>query len=159
MRGRGREVNLRFVHIAHLDQKVSRLVFEQQNVQTRGSSLVPTGGLALSKIFQAGLQLNMPLRNRIAQADAERDTLQLRQAQGRTAKLENDIRQQIENAAVAIENAHQAYAGGGREPELSATASKSENRQVRRGGQYKFSDRARPSLLGPSAFHRSRRAV
>jgi outer membrane protein TolC len=31
------------------------------------------------------------------------------QAQGRTAKLENDIRQQIENAAIAVENAHQAY--------------------------------------------------
>jgi len=29
---------------------------------------------------------------------------------GRTAKLENDIRQQIENAAIAVENAHQAYA-------------------------------------------------
>ena len=52
----------------------------------------------------------MPLRNRIAQPDAARDALQLRQAQGRTAKLENDIRQQIENAAIAAENAHQAYA-------------------------------------------------
>jgi outer membrane protein TolC len=52
----------------------------------------------------------LPLRNRIAQADSARDTIQLRQAQGRTAKLENDIRQQIENAAIALENAHQAYA-------------------------------------------------
>ncbi len=43
----------------------------------------------------------MPLRNRIAQADAARDGLLWRQAQGRTAKLENDIRQQIENAAIA----------------------------------------------------------
>jgi outer membrane protein len=99
------------------------------NVQTRGSTLVPyetlgspgtgevlappeltQGGLKLSTIYQGGLQLNMPLRNRIAQADAARDALQLRQAQGRTAKLENDIRQQIENAAIAVENAHQAYA-------------------------------------------------
>jgi outer membrane protein TolC len=99
------------------------------NVQTRGSSLVPyetlgspgtgevlapaeltQGGIRLATIYQGGLQLNMPLRNRIAQADAARDALQLRQAQGRTAKLENDIRQQIENAAIAVENAHQAYA-------------------------------------------------
>jgi outer membrane protein TolC len=99
------------------------------NVQTRGSTIVPyealgspgtgdallspdltQGGLRLSTIYQAGLQLNMPLRNRIAQADSARDALQLRQAQGRTAKLENDIRQQIENAAIAVENAHQAYA-------------------------------------------------
>jgi outer membrane protein len=99
------------------------------NVQTRGSSLVPyeplgsngtgvdvapaalfEGGLRLSTIYQAGVQLNMPLRNRIAQADSARDAIQLRQAQGRTAKLENDIRQQIENAAIALDTAHQAYA-------------------------------------------------
>jgi outer membrane protein len=99
------------------------------NVQTRGSTLVPyqtigsagtgvvqvptaltTGGLRLSTIYQGGIQLNLPLRNRIAQADAARDEIQLRRAQGRTAKLENDIRQQIENATVALENAHEAYA-------------------------------------------------
>ncbi len=36
--------------------------------------------------------------------------IQLRQAQSRTTKLENDIRQQIESASIALENAHQAYA-------------------------------------------------
>jgi outer membrane protein TolC len=99
------------------------------NVQRRGSTIVPyetlgspgtgavvappgltQGATALSTIYQGGVQLNMPLRNRIAQADAARDAIQLRQAQGRSAKLENDIRQQIENAAIAVENAHQAYA-------------------------------------------------
>ncbi|MGI4853557.1 MAG: TolC family protein [Janthinobacterium lividum] len=99
------------------------------NVQTRGSSLVPyqtlgstgtgiiqapaaltQGGLRLSTIYQAGIQLNLPLRNRIAQADAARDEIQLRRAQGRTLKLENDVRQQIENSAIALENAHEAYA-------------------------------------------------
>ena len=99
------------------------------NVETRGSSIVPyevpgspgtgvgslptaltQGGLRLSTVYQGGVQLNMPLRNRIAQADAARDAIQLRQIQGRTIKLENDIRQQIENAAIALENAHQAYA-------------------------------------------------
>jgi outer membrane protein len=99
------------------------------NVQTRGSSLVPygttgspgtgeitvptaitQGGLRLSTIYQGGLQLNLPLRNRIAQSDYVRDTIQLRQAESRTVKLENDIRQQIENACIALENAHQAYA-------------------------------------------------
>jgi hypothetical protein len=34
LRGRGREVNLRFVRIARLDQKVSRLLFEQQLLET-----------------------------------------------------------------------------------------------------------------------------
>ena len=99
------------------------------NIQTRGSALVPyqtlgttgtglvtvppaltQGGLRLSTIYQGGVQLNMPLRNRVAQADAARDSIQLRQTQGRTTRLENDIRQQIENAAIALETAHQAYA-------------------------------------------------
>lgn len=99
------------------------------NVQTRGSSLVPyqplgspgtgeatpsaaltQGGLRLSTIYQGGLELNMPLRNRIAQSDAARDTIQLRQAQGRAAQLENDIRQQVENSVIALDTAHQAYA-------------------------------------------------
>lgn|SRR6187402_1065498 len=99
------------------------------NIQTRGSSLVPytplgsqgtgvssvapaitQGGLRLSTIYQGGIQLNLPLRNRIAQADAERDQIQLRQAEARSVRLENEIRQQVENAAIALESAHQAYA-------------------------------------------------
>lgn len=99
------------------------------NVQTRGSFLAPysnlgsqgtgivtppsalyEGGLRLSTVYQGGVQLNMPLRNRIAEADAARDAIQARQAQGRAAKLENDIRQQIENAAIAVDTAYQAYA-------------------------------------------------
>lgn len=51
----------------------------------------------------------MPLRNRIAQADSARDSIQLRQAQGRTAQLESDLRQQIENSVFALKTAHQAY--------------------------------------------------
>ncbi len=99
------------------------------NVQTRGSSLAPfvglgssgnglvtvppdltQGGLRLSTVYQGGVQLSLPLRNRIAQADAARDQIQVRQAQARSLQLENEIRQQIENAAIALENAHQAYA-------------------------------------------------
>lgn len=98
------------------------------NVQTRGSSLVPyqalgsagtgvlqapaaltAGGLRLSTIYQAGIQLNLPLRNRIAQSDAARDEIQLRRAQARNQKLANDVRQQVENSAIALENAHEAY--------------------------------------------------
>jgi outer membrane protein len=115
------------VKAAHNNVKPALNVYA--NVQARGSVLVPyetlgspgtgqvmvspditQGGLDLSTIYQAGLQLSIPLRNRIAQADAVRDAIQLRQAEGRNAKLENDIRQQVENTAIALETAHQAYA-------------------------------------------------
>ncbi|WP_260739574.1 TolC family protein [Tunturiibacter lichenicola] len=98
------------------------------NAQTRGSSLVPyqilgspgtgeitvpgpltEGGLRLSTIYQGGVQLNLPLRNRIAQADAARDAIQLREAESRRLKMENEIRAEIENAVIALETAQQAY--------------------------------------------------
>jgi len=98
------------------------------NAQSRGSSLVPyqvlgspgtgevtvpasisEGGLRLSTIYQGGVQLNLPLRNRIAQADAARDAIQLRQAESRRLKLEDEIRAEIENASIALDTAQQAY--------------------------------------------------
>ncbi len=98
------------------------------NVETRGSSEVgyeplgslgtgiPTipqnlalGGLRTSTVYQAGIQLTLPLRNRIAASDAARDTVVLRQTQARTERLSNQIREEIENAVIALETAHAAY--------------------------------------------------
>ncbi len=98
------------------------------NVQTRGSTeqayeqlgttgtgipTLPTnfalGGLRVSTIVQAGIQLNLPLRNRIAESDAARDAVQVRQVQARTEKLEDQIRQDIENAQIALETSFAAY--------------------------------------------------
>ncbi|MBB5059152.1 outer membrane protein TolC [Granulicella aggregans] len=98
------------------------------NVETRGSSEqayeqlgstgtgLPTipqnfalGGLRTSTIYQGGVQLTLPLRNRVAQSDAARDTIQLRQAQARTEKLANQIREAIENAVIAVDTAYAAY--------------------------------------------------
>ncbi len=98
------------------------------NVQTRGSSetafeqlgtpgtAIPTlptnfalGGLRVSTIVQGGVQLNLPLRNRVAQADAARDAVQVRQVQARTEKLSNQIRQDIEAAEIAVETSFAAY--------------------------------------------------
>ncbi len=98
------------------------------NVETRGSSEqayeqlgstgtgLPTipqnfalGGLRTSTIYQGGIQLTLPLRNRVAQSDAARDAVQLRQAQARTEKLANQIRESIENATIAVDTAYAAY--------------------------------------------------
>ena len=98
------------------------------NVETRGSSeqayeqlgtpgtAIPTlpvnfatGGLRVSTIFQGGVQLNLPLRNRVAQSDAARDAIQVHQVEARTEKLANQIRQDIENAQIALETSFAAY--------------------------------------------------
>jgi outer membrane protein len=98
------------------------------NFQTRGSTEVPftivgtpgTGlinapadlaasGFRLSRIYQAGIQLNLPLRNRVAEADTARDLVQLRQSQARTQLLANQVREQVENAAIALQTARSAF--------------------------------------------------
>jgi outer membrane protein TolC len=98
------------------------------NVQTRGSSetafeplgtagtATPTlpanfalGGLRVSTIVQGGVQLNLPLRNRVAESDAARDAVQVRQVQARTEKLSEQIREDIENAQIALETSFAAY--------------------------------------------------
>ena len=98
------------------------------NVETRGSSeqayeqlgtpgtAIPTlpqnfalGGLRVSTIVQGGVQLNLPIRNRLAESDAARDQIQVRETQARTEKLENSIRQDIEGAEVAVETSFAAY--------------------------------------------------
>jgi outer membrane protein TolC len=98
------------------------------NVQTRGASEQPyetlgspgtglattpqdlaLGGLRVSTIYQAGMQLTLPLRNRVAESDAARDAVQLRQVQARTEKLSAQIREDVETAAVALQTAQAAY--------------------------------------------------
>jgi outer membrane protein TolC len=98
------------------------------NVETRGSSAQPyetlgstgtgipvtplllgTGGQKVSTIYQAGVQLSLPIRNRVAESDAARDAVQLRQVQTRTEKLAATVRQDVETAVVALRTAQAAY--------------------------------------------------
>ena len=59
--------------------------------------------------YGIGLQLTLPLRNRVAQADATRDELQLRQAEVRRRQLENQVRLEVADALVAMQSARAAY--------------------------------------------------
>jgi len=73
-------------------------------------------GTSLAQIFRRdypsysiGLNLNLPIRNRQAEADLARDELQLRQTQVRNKQLENQVRVQVEDALIAIERTQAAY--------------------------------------------------
>lgn len=75
-----------------------------------GVPLPPTTtGVSQASVYEAGVQLSLPFRNRIAQADAARDEMQLRQMQARVQQLQNQIRDEIENAAIAVDVARTAY--------------------------------------------------
>jgi outer membrane protein len=73
-------------------------------------------GAALGQIAHAnnptygiGLQLNLPLRNRVAQADAVRDQLQVRQAEVRRQQLEDQVRLEVADAEVALQQTRASY--------------------------------------------------
>ena len=76
------------------------------------------GGLsrALGQVFRrnfpdysVGLQVNIPLRNRRAQADATNALLQRRQSQLRIQQDVNEIRREVQSAVVGLEQAHARY--------------------------------------------------
>ena len=67
------------------------------------------GSLRTSTIYQAGVQLTLPLRNRVASADAARDAVQLRQALAHTERLAAQAREEIEAAIVAVQTAEAGY--------------------------------------------------
>jgi outer membrane protein TolC len=100
--------------------------FETPGSPGTGQPNVPpaleAGGLRTSTIYEAGVQLTLPLRNRIAASDAARDVVQLRQVEGRTEKLSQQIREEIETAVVALQTAQAAY--------VSATASRQYQSQL-----------------------------
>ena len=73
-------------------------------------------GLAIEQMLRRnyptygiGIQLSLPLRNRVAEADYARDQLQLRQSQIRRQQLENQVRLEVENAVIAVERTRAAY--------------------------------------------------
>jgi outer membrane protein len=59
--------------------------------------------------YAVGIQLNLPLRNRIAEADYIRDETQLRQSQVRMQQLQNQVRLEVEGAIIAQSRARAAY--------------------------------------------------
>ncbi|HJT89945.1 MAG TPA: TolC family protein [Bryobacteraceae bacterium] len=55
--------------------------------------------------YGVGLQLNLPIHNRIAEADLARDEIQLKQTQIRVRELENQARLEVEDALIAMRRA------------------------------------------------------
>ena len=73
-------------------------------------------GAALDQLFRRdfpsygiGLQLTLPIRNRVAQADAVRDELQVRQAQVRRQQLEDQVRLEVADDEESLRQARAAY--------------------------------------------------
>ncbi|MBI2685607.1 MAG: TolC family protein [Acidobacteria bacterium] len=73
-------------------------------------------GSALNQVFArnypdygVGVQVTIPIRNRIAQADVQRDQHSVRQSEIRLRQLEKMVRVEIANARVALEQAQSSF--------------------------------------------------
>jgi outer membrane protein TolC len=59
--------------------------------------------------YGAGVQLTLPLRNRLAEADLARDQFQVRQQEIRLRQLQNQTRLEVEDALIAMRRARGSY--------------------------------------------------
>ena len=73
-------------------------------------------GTALDQLFtskyptyEIGVQVTIPIRNRIAEADLARDELQVKQSQVRLGQLQNQARLEVEDALIAMRRARASY--------------------------------------------------
>jgi outer membrane protein TolC len=71
---------------------------------------------ALAQVFRrnfpdyaVGVTLNIPLRNRAAQADVARDQLSLRQSEIRFQQSMNQVRVEVQNALISLQQARARY--------------------------------------------------
>ena len=81
--------------------------------------------------YGVGVQMTVPIHNRIAEADLARDQIQVRQSQIRLRQLENQARLEVEDALIAMRRARSSYdaavqARGLQEESLSAEQAKFE---------------------------------
>ena len=73
-------------------------------------------GTALNQIFTrkyptygVGVQMTLPIHNRVAEADLARDELQVRQSEIRLRQLQNQARLEVEDALIAMRRARASY--------------------------------------------------
>jgi outer membrane protein TolC len=59
--------------------------------------------------YQIGVQVTVPIHNRIAEADLARDELQLKQSEVRLRQLQNEARLEVEDAVIALRRARASY--------------------------------------------------
>ncbi len=59
--------------------------------------------------YSVGLNITLPIRNRVAQADLARDQVQLRQSQIRQQQFRNQAGLEIQDALVAMRRARTSY--------------------------------------------------
>lgn len=92
-------------------------VMQTQSGSSSGDSALSGGyGTTLQQIlsqkyptYEVGIQLNFPIRNRVAQADYRRDALQKKAYDTQALQLKNQVALEIDTAIVGLRRARSAY--------------------------------------------------
>jgi outer membrane protein len=84
-------------------------------------------------IYGAGLQLNLPLRNRTALADAARDEIASRQADIRAEEFRNQARLEVQDAIIALRRSQASYEAASEASRLQAESLDAEKARFEEG--------------------------
>jgi outer membrane protein TolC len=63
---------------------------------------IPAGGKSVSRVFEAGIQFNLPIQNRVALASLGSDRVELRQEKIRLTQLESQVAAEVRNSSIAL---------------------------------------------------------
>ncbi len=88
--------------------------------------------------YGVGLQLTLPLRNRVAQADEARDALQLRQSEVRERQLRNQAQLEVEDALIALRRARASYEAAVQTTQLQEESLEAEQTKFNEGASTSF---------------------
>jgi outer membrane protein len=83
--------------------------------------------------YSVGFQLNVPLRNRLAQADYARDSLTLRQTELRERQQMNQIRVDVQNAQIGLRQIRSQYLAARKTRQLQILALDAEQKKFQLG--------------------------
>ncbi|MCU0247747.1 MAG: TolC family protein [Bryobacter sp.] len=88
--------------------------------------------------YAVGFQLNVPLRNRAAQADLTNDTLRLRQQELQEQRQVNGVRVEVQNAIIAVNQARARYNSALKTRELQRETLSAEEKKLSLGSSTIF---------------------
>ena len=99
---------------------------------------IPTGGIRASRVYEAGIQFNLPLQNRVAAGDLGADVTQLRQQRLRVTQMEAQVSAEVRNAVTALNAAKKAAEAAASSRKLQEQLLKAETEKFQAGFSTNF---------------------
>ena len=107
--------------------------------------------------YGVGLQMTLPIRNRVAEADLARDEMQVKQSEIRLRQLQNQARLEVEDALIAMRRARASYEAAAQARTLAGGIARRRAGQVRSRRLHQLLRHPIREPAGAGPLHRSRR--